>query len=372
MAQPTQQPQQQFSPGTPFIYHSQPTEIPFNRRWHVAKTVVRGWSFLFATIIIILDIVLILKANEIYAQYLEDGDSIYAYYRGDDYTIAFLLWVSSMPPAILVFAWDMAEFVTLCARRKTVGRGIHPGAHVGMDLIIWLVLTIIWGSLAAAISFLPEYYGSSDDQYISMASLRRLAVTLIVLLILLFVIHFFLFVRACVETDQRNKAKRHAREAIMVFPQPGAQHHPYYHLGQGQQPQASWFQPAPLSNARRSAAGPPPNGSQPAGAPQVQPPAQAYGNYYAPQGQPQNPQFSGYYAPQNSQPPVSGYYAPKKGNSADASSPGPQMSQRTPPPAQAGPSRTSPPAQAGPSRTPPPVPEVAEEGPSQPRPGTAH
>jgi hypothetical protein len=45
---------------------------------------------------------------------------------------------------IAVMIWNIAEFITLCVNRK----GIHPGAHIGLDLILsWALFS------AAAISF---------------------------------------------------------------------------------------------------------------------------------------------------------------------------------------------------------------------------
>ena len=32
--------------------------------------------------------------------------------------------------------WNIAEFITICVNK----RSIHPGAHVGLDLIIWMGL----------------------------------------------------------------------------------------------------------------------------------------------------------------------------------------------------------------------------------------
>jgi len=51
--------------------------------------------------------------------------------------------------AIVIIIWDFAEFITLCARK---GRGIHPGAHVGVELILWIVCIVISG-----LSFIAAY-----------------------------------------------------------------------------------------------------------------------------------------------------------------------------------------------------------------------
>jgi len=45
---------------------------------------------------------------------------------------------------VAAMVWNIAEFITLCVNRK----GIHPGAHIGLDnLLFWALLS------AAAISF---------------------------------------------------------------------------------------------------------------------------------------------------------------------------------------------------------------------------
>jgi len=43
----------------------------------------------------------------------------------------------SVVQVIWIMLWDTAELITLCVRK---GRGMHPGAHVGIELIHWLML----------------------------------------------------------------------------------------------------------------------------------------------------------------------------------------------------------------------------------------
>jgi hypothetical protein len=45
-----------------------------------------------------------------------------------------------------VILWEAAEFITLCARGGRVG--IHPGAHVGLHLVLWIYLALGLGSFA--------------------------------------------------------------------------------------------------------------------------------------------------------------------------------------------------------------------------------
>jgi hypothetical protein len=67
----------------------------------------------------------------------------------------------------LIF-WDVIEFVVIIVRGSTA-KGVHPGAHVPIELILWLgtVLTIIlqalkadWGELGA-----PDWVLEERDLY---------------------------------------------------------------------------------------------------------------------------------------------------------------------------------------------------------------
>jgi hypothetical protein len=47
--------------------------------------------------------------------------------------------------ASAVIIWDIAEFITLCVRDgRSFRRGIPPGAHVGVELIIWLMFAVMF------------------------------------------------------------------------------------------------------------------------------------------------------------------------------------------------------------------------------------
>ena len=67
-------------------------------------------------------------------------------------------------------AWQIAEFITVCVRRNYIG--IHPGAHVGVHLILWLALCALIGITGAIVhydlgdyKYLQEYI--NDDDYYS-------------------------------------------------------------------------------------------------------------------------------------------------------------------------------------------------------------
>ncbi|KAI1470329.1 uncharacterized protein F4812DRAFT_456335 [Daldinia caldariorum] len=170
-----------------------------------------------------------------------------------------------VPVAAATAAWTIAEFVTLLVRRKrrggsaaaAAGRGIHPGAHVGVQLIIFLAmiyvlfyLCMLWVSVQRSVvrcnewerdprnpDWVVEGHDDDDDLDVSRHSggyttsyycpeSRRVLVNsksfqsavqaLIALCGLLWAIHFTLFVRACVETQRRNRL----RPAGVVYPQP--------------------------------------------------------------------------------------------------------------------------------------------------------
>lgn len=85
------------------------------------------------------------------------------YFYGGYYGLVFTL-----PVAILSFLWQVAEFITLCVQKQ---RGIHPGAHVGMHLIIWLGAAASVGLMSAVIYFEDySYYNSYYDDYYSSGS----------------------------------------------------------------------------------------------------------------------------------------------------------------------------------------------------------
>jgi hypothetical protein len=88
--------------------------------------------------------------------------------------------------------WDVAELITICARRSH--RGIHPGANVALDLLIWLgaaasvALLGIFLSMAAT-NYRPRgsysYYDSYNYYYYPSGTfdhLRGLAVCMGILL----------------------------------------------------------------------------------------------------------------------------------------------------------------------------------------------
>ncbi|KAI0097422.1 hypothetical protein F4776DRAFT_651138 [Hypoxylon sp. NC0597] len=149
--------------------------------------------------------------------------------------------ILTVPVAIAVAVWTIAELVTLFFRRKNApGRGIHPGAHVGVQLILFLALILalfysvmLWRSVQRSIEPCNEWTRDPDNSnwatqdttsyycpesyrdMINDPSYRSSVQAVIAFCVLLWAIHFTLFVRACVETQRRNSET----PAIMMYPQ---------------------------------------------------------------------------------------------------------------------------------------------------------
>ncbi|KAI0977115.1 hypothetical protein F4678DRAFT_3271 [Xylaria arbuscula] len=117
-------------------------------------------------------------------------------------------WPSVAYPVLASFIlWDIVEFVVIIVR-ESPGKGVHPGAHVGVELILWLgsVFTITaqainadWGKLGA-----PEWELRDEG----VATWVYVALTQFSFLSFVTLLRFVLFTRACVEVDRRKKDRR--------------------------------------------------------------------------------------------------------------------------------------------------------------------
>ncbi|KAI1416884.1 hypothetical protein F5Y13DRAFT_101482 [Hypoxylon sp. FL1857] len=161
--------------------------------------------------------------------------------------------IFTIPVAIVIAVWTIAELVTLFFRRKTApGRGIHPGAHVGVHLIFVLALILavfysclLWSSVQRSLGPCNEWPRDPEDpKYVTQnltvtddygvhteitsyycpekyrnmiddPSYRRAVQAIIAFSALLWAIHFTLFVRACVETQRLNSEG----PVMVVYPQ---------------------------------------------------------------------------------------------------------------------------------------------------------
>ncbi|KAI1386641.1 uncharacterized protein F4822DRAFT_322691 [Hypoxylon trugodes] len=111
-----------------------------SRRWLIAKLVMQGLSLIFCIVVI--------------------GLSVATSWDGT-LGVGMLL----IPISAATAAWNIAEFVTLYFRRKSAcGRGIHPGAHVGAQLVIFLVMILgvffavsLWRSVSRALIYCNEW-----------------------------------------------------------------------------------------------------------------------------------------------------------------------------------------------------------------------
>jgi len=60
--------------------------------------------------------------------------------------------MTNIHQAVVAMLWNVAEFITLCINRK----GIHPGAHIGLDLLLSAALISAGGISFYSISLYGE------------------------------------------------------------------------------------------------------------------------------------------------------------------------------------------------------------------------
>ncbi|KAI0157339.1 hypothetical protein GGR57DRAFT_510906 [Xylariaceae sp. FL1272] len=166
------------------------------RKWDIGKLALRSLSMLLCVVELAELIALVLSANSV--RY--------------DASRAF-------PATAVILFWDVLELVVILVRRD-ISNGIHPGAHVGVELVFWTgsVATIIliastanWGNFVAD----PDYL-----KYREIYSWTEVALTSFVFLVLIWLIRFILFVRACVEVDRRKKDRR-VMELVLAIQEQG-------------------------------------------------------------------------------------------------------------------------------------------------------
>ncbi|KAK9778268.1 hypothetical protein SCAR479_05238 [Seiridium cardinale] len=201
-------------------FAAQPRVIPFDKTWHWIKIALTSASLVFCVILLGISIAI----------------SIGPGYDSWNITI---YWVG--PLVGVVGIWDIAEFITICACGKRNGaeqrRGIHPGAHVGLDLCIWLagILCVFISAVSyvsarsqlmdcqdeqnsdSDLSSSYRYYNYCDDDEYEMLSTGIYIPAIravMAFLSLLTLVHFIIFVRACTETNQRNRS----RATVMMMP----------------------------------------------------------------------------------------------------------------------------------------------------------
>ncbi|KAK4066005.1 uncharacterized protein Triagg1_8314 [Trichoderma aggressivum f. europaeum] len=152
---------------------------------------------------------------------------------------AYTVVISAAPPCIIAVLWSLVELIVRAAR-KFQKDGIHPGAHIALSLIIFLVATVLtslfgpWFQDSWGVDFSTQNCGdqwnstlhttvwsctdTDDDaaEYMFRHE-RSVSIAVAVVTYLLAAIHFSLFVGACVDTSRVNSA---ASRPIYVIAQP--------------------------------------------------------------------------------------------------------------------------------------------------------
>lgn len=121
-----------------------------------------------------------------------------------------------MPPAVVSFVWNVSEGISLLVRGGH--RGIHPGACVGVDLILWMGFCTT--SLLYLLFGYGWYYYYDEDIFSNVSSESSYHThnrACIAFGFLETIMHFALFVIACVETSKRNQGAA----VIVCQPPPG-------------------------------------------------------------------------------------------------------------------------------------------------------
>ncbi|KAK4463949.1 hypothetical protein QBC42DRAFT_345160 [Cladorrhinum samala] len=260
---------------------------PSNPRWDLAKIVLYVLSLIISGLIIGVGLWIGLLTAPYMVPYMNYGSEI-----------EMGLSASAAGLAILFITLDMLRKCLSTGRRS-----MHPGILVTFNLFIWLVaLVAVVITSFYAIVYDDEFdeYGLSDsEEGINLVKkTSRLEKALFGLDCVLLAIHFILFVGACVESSQRNQAKRKT-VYITVPPVPG-QPGPAYMYQPGQQQYTAVPMPPPAGGAQWRTPG-----TGVFNAPAAQP-----AQWGAPQAPPQvNNQYAGYYAPANPMP-QQGFYTP--------------------------------------------------------------
>lgn len=166
--------------------------------------------------------------------------------------------------------WQLAEYITILVRRS-IYRPIHPGAHVGVHLILTILCILVVGSLSTSLSYTLadwtvdsqcdgtnfDYYNGEKyvycgyDTFPSEAQANRyfhFLEALVAFSTLMTISHFVLFVLACVETDRRRKYGKQTKLVYLVAGPGPVDGRMYY----------SQVSPAQGATANRQSVGAPP------------------------------------------------------------------------------------------------------------------
>lgn len=180
--------------------------------------------------------------------------------------------------AVASIIWQLAEHITLAVRKDW--RSIHPGAHVGVHLVLSVLAILVVPSLCLSLAYelsnytldgdcdrdSPNYSSSSswDCDFYSFPSQGaanryfRMMEALTVFTVLLLISHFTLFVMACVETDRRRKYGKKTKVVYLVAA-PGPADGRMYYTPLAQPPQGhrgSVIAPQPAHHQQQGNADP--------------------------------------------------------------------------------------------------------------------
>ncbi|RYP19340.1 hypothetical protein DL765_003422 [Monosporascus sp. GIB2] len=172
------------------------------KRWDVIKVILRSFTLACSLVLVVCCVV-----------------SVHDYANTWSETPS-LIFIGSVAPASASGLWALAEFITMCVRTRRSGlrlTGIPPGAHVAVDLLLWLATIVFTGLLL--VSFVDAM--RTTWYYYSLTSAEiGIAFTVLCLQLSLMALHFTLFVRACIETERRNSERR-ITKAIMSLSRRG-------------------------------------------------------------------------------------------------------------------------------------------------------
>ncbi|KAM7195768.1 hypothetical protein V8F20_007338 [Naviculisporaceae sp. PSN 640] len=249
-----------------------PDKVQFSRSWTITKLFLSTLSLVLSVVIVALGVVIASWGGLFSAE-----ESIFA------------LTTSTAGLAILWTAID--SFVTCVTRER---QRVPPGAHVGLHLVIWLMGAISVAMVSLLVVYPTGGYRSRSGTYYSGTyfssyyQIKHIESALLGLMVILMIIHFFLFVRACVETHRVNTASRMFKNSIIRYVtvpvQPdgttGGVVFPGMPPGWYAQPMPGYpaIPPEAAFPARRSMQQQP----QANGGPAMPPQAVLYGGYYAP------------------------------------------------------------------------------------------
>ncbi|KAI1327955.1 hypothetical protein F5Y16DRAFT_167605 [Xylariaceae sp. FL0255] len=153
------------------------------RRWDIAKLLLRVLSMVFC----------LTQIGELIAITINN----YYIYTGWEYDYASSYLIPGYVVNGSVLVWDIAELIVISVRRD-ISDGITPKAHVGVELSLWSACIV---GIALQATFNLWWYEIFNGGIAIHATQLGFFGAVLVL-------RFILFVRACIETDRRNKDKR--------------------------------------------------------------------------------------------------------------------------------------------------------------------